>query len=102
MSPLIMESPTREMTRVMPSAIRAKYSGGPKLMAKSASGGRQQHQADDAQRAGDEGAECRDSQRRAGPAVPGHLVAVETGHDGGGLSGRFTRMEVVEPPYMAP
>ena len=26
------------------------------------------------------------SQRRAGPAVPGHLVAVEAGHDGGGLS----------------
>ena len=38
-SPLIMDSPTREMTRVIPSAIRAKYSGGPKRMAKSASGG---------------------------------------------------------------
>ena len=39
MSPLTIESPTREMTRVMPSAIREKYSGGPKRMAKAARGG---------------------------------------------------------------
>ncbi len=48
--------------------------------------GRQEHQAEDAQRPGDEGADRRYPQRRAGPAVLAHLVAVEAGHDGGGLA----------------
>ncbi len=85
-SPLIIESPTREMTRVMPSAIREKYSGGPKRMAKAASGGARSIRPMHAQRPGDEGADRRYPQRRAGPAVLAHLVAVEAGHDGGGLA----------------
>ena len=50
------------------------------------SGGRNQHQADDADRSGDEGAEGRNPQGRAGPAVAGHLVAVEAGHHRGGFA----------------
>ena len=50
--------------------------------------GRQQHQADHAQGPGDEGADGRYAQGRAGPAFLAHLVAVQAGHDRGGFPGK--------------
>ena len=85
-SPLIMDSPTREMTRVIPSAIRAKYSGRAETDREVGQRRRQEHQANHAQGPGDEGADGRNPQRRAGPALPGHLVAVQAGHDRGGFA----------------
>ena len=40
----------------------------------------------DAERAGDERADRRDAQRRAGAALPGHGVAVDAGHHRGGFA----------------
>jgi len=65
-------------------------------------GGREEDQQDNADRSGNEGTERGDPEGRAGPSFPGHLVSVQTGDDGCSLSGMLTRMEVVDPPYMAP
>jgi hypothetical protein len=51
---------------------------------------------------GNERADRRDTERWPGPALSRHLVAVKTGHDGCGFTGMFRRMDVVEPPYIAP
>ena len=48
---------------------------------------RHQHQCHQRKRAGDERAERGDAERRAGAALLGHLVAVDTGDDGRGLAG---------------
>ena len=85
-SPLIIESPTREMTRVMPSAIREKYSGGPKLMAKAASGGARSIRPRTLSVPAMKEPIADIPKAAPGPAVLAHLVAVEAGHDGGGLA----------------
>ena len=62
------------------------YSGGPKRSANVGERRREQHQADHAQRAGDEGADRRDGERRPGAPVLRHRVAVDAGHHRRGLA----------------
>ena len=87
MSERIIEAPVRKLRTTMPMHMREKYSGGPNFRAKLGQRGRHEDQADDAERPGDEGAEGGHAQGRAGPALARHLVAVQAGHDRGGLAG---------------
>ncbi len=66
--------------------MREKYSGAPNFSATGYQRGREDLQGDDPQRPGDERPKGGDPESRAGPALPGHLVAVEAGDDRGGLA----------------
>ena len=69
-----------------PSTIREKYSAALKL---TASAVEREYQRGDHQRgdaAGEQRAERRHRQRRAGAALPRHLVSVDAGHDRGALA----------------
>ena len=66
---------------IRPSTISEKYSAGPNLSASSDSGGATAATRIVATRAGEERAERRDRERRAGLALARHLVAVEAGDD---------------------
>ena len=66
---------------IRPSTMSEKYSAGPNLSASSASGGANAAISSVATRAGEERAEGRDRERRAGLALARHLVAVEAGDD---------------------
>jgi hypothetical protein len=60
---------------------------------------RHQHRGD---RAGDERADRRGREGGAGAAVLGHLVAFHRRHHRARFAGVLSRMDVVEPPYIAP
>lgn len=61
-----------------------------------------QSQGADSDCASDKRADCSNRQRRTGTALLGHLVPVDAGHDRGSLARHAQRIEVVEPPYIAP
>ncbi len=88
---------------IRPSTISEKYFGRAELEGHL---GQRRGEGGDHQRAhaaGEERAHARRGQRRPGPALARHLVAVD--HRGPPRSdspGRFTKMAVVEPPYSAP
>ena len=71
---------------IRPSTISAKYSGAPNDWPTRASGGASIAMITVATRAGEERAERRDRQRRAGAALARHLVAVDAGDDRRGLA----------------
>ena len=68
---------TTEATR--PSTISEKYSAGPNWSATLGQRRREQRDQQRGDRAGEERADRGGGQRRAGPALPRHLVAVERG-----------------------
>ncbi len=96
------DPPVRPAMVQSPMSIRAKYSGGPKESANFTSGIDEQHQKDDAGGPGDEGADGRDPEGLPGPALQGHLVAVQAGHDGRRFPRDVDQTEVMVPPYIAP
>ena len=65
---------------------------------------REEHEPHHAEGSGDVGADRRDGQRGPGtrPSLLGHGVAVDAGHHRGRFPGMRIRMDVVDPPYMAP
>ena len=69
-----------------PISISEKYSGAPNLSAISASGGPNERDQQRADGAGEERADGRDRERRPGAALARHLIAVDAGHDRGGLA----------------
>ena len=76
--------------------------GRPELAGPPRPGGGQEHEADDADGPADERPDGRDAQGRARPPLraiwyPSRQVTTEAASPG-----MLTRMEVVEPPYMAP
>ena len=75
------------MRMVRPRVIKEKYSGGPNFKPISARGGAISIRPEDADRAGNKGAEGGNPQGRAGPALAGHLIAVQAGDHRGGLPG---------------
>ncbi len=100
--PRSAESPKAEETVTKASTISAKYSRGPKTSASLTMKGAMKASAERRDQAGDEGADGGRRQRRtAAPArailLPSSAVTIEA------LSpGVFSRIEVVEPPYMPP
>ena len=86
-SALDMESPARKVSMMIPRTINEKYSGGPNFRREFGQRGRHQHQTDDAEAPPDERAQGRHPQRRPGPALAGHLIAVEAGHHAGRFPG---------------
>ena len=71
---------------IRPSTISEKYSGAPNDWPTLASGGANVAISSGRHAAGEERAERRDRQRRAGAALPRHLVAVDAGDDRRGLA----------------
>ena len=69
-----------------PSTISEKYSGAPNDWPTLASGGANIAMIDGRHRAGEERAERRDRERRAGAALARHLVAVDAGDHRGGFA----------------
>ena len=63
--------------KTRPITMSEKYSAGPKSSASLVSGAPSAAMTSVATRAGEERADGRDAERDAGPALPGHLVAVE-------------------------
>ncbi len=63
-----------------------KYSAAPNFSAMAVSGGAKIADQEGGDRAGEERADRRDGERRARPALPRHLVAVDGGHGRGGLA----------------
>ena len=86
MSDLISEVPVTLLRTMNPKTIREKYSGGPKASAASAKGGARKTRPKMPDRAGDERTDGAHGQRRTGPPLLGHLVAVDAGDHGGGLA----------------
>ena len=86
-SALTIERPASSTTIARPSDISAKYSGELKASAKLRERRRDQHQAEHADRAGDERGDRGDAERRARAALARHLVAVDAGDDRGRLAG---------------
>ena len=102
MTHLIMESPDRLLTRVSPMKVRAKYSGGPKARANLTRGGaiKVSRMTEKEPAMNDDNAAI----PRAGPARPLRAIwypssVVMTDADS---PGTLMRMDVVDPPYMAP
>ena len=72
--------------RSRPSTISEKYSGAPNDWPTLASGGAKRRDQRGRDAAGEERAERRDRQRRAGAALARHLVAVDAGDDRRGFA----------------
>ena len=83
---LITEPCASTTAATRPSTISEKYSGAPNDWPTLASGGANIAMSAVATRAGEERAERRDRERRAGAALPRHLVAVDAGDDRGGFA----------------
>ena len=79
--------PARPTTRVRPSTIRPKNSGGPKESATRASGGAATTSTTVATVPPMNEPMAAMRERRPRPPLPGHLVAVDRGDRGGGLAG---------------
>ena len=77
-SPLRTDSSEKDETAVF---------RGPELQGEGGQGRGHQGYAENTKRPGDEGADRRDAQRRAGPSVPGHLVTIQARHHRGRFPG---------------
>ena len=83
------------------SMISEKYSAGPNRMASlTISGARKVRSSVPIVPATKE--PIAEVARAAAPRPAGHQVALERGHDRADSPGVLSRIEVVEPPYMAP
>ena len=69
-----------------PRNVSAKYSGGPKAQRGCAENRGEKHQPHEPESSGNEGAQSRDSQSRAGAPLTGHLITIETGNHGSRLA----------------
>ena len=101
-SPFSRARPERLITRLSPMNIRAKYSGGPKTTANSASIGAKRVRAITLSVPATN--EAMAEMARAGPAFPCLAISypsIAVGTDEAS-PGMFTTIAVVEPPYMAP
>ena len=101
-SALGMESPARKVSMMTPMIIREKYSGGPNCRATSARGGATSMRPTTLMVPPMK--EPMAEMPRAGPALPWRAIwypsrQVTTEAASPGI---LSRMEVVEPPYMAP
>ena len=85
-SPLISDGPDSSTTSARPRHISAKYSGELNDSAKAATGGAIRLNAITPKVPAMNEAIAGDAERRAGAAVARHLIAVDAGHDRGGLA----------------
>ena len=83
---LITEPCASTTAATRPSTISEKYSGAPNDWPTLASGGAKHRDQRGRDAAGEERAERRDRERRAGAALARHLVAVDAGHHRRGLA----------------
>ena len=82
--------------------MKARYSGGPKEKAAFPRSGAKNWRPKIPSRAGDEGSDRHQRQGCPGPSFFGHLVTVEQVMTLAASPGILTRIDVVDPPYIAP
>ena len=85
-NPLSIEPCIMNTVATKPSVITAKFSGGPNFSATDVRSGENNVRPTTLKRPGDERSDGRHAERRTGPPLPRHLVAVEARDDRGRLA----------------